>query len=64
MEQEILTTEEVLKYFRITKVTLLRLIHEGKIRAFKVGRAYRYKRAELEEDLRVNKHEELEVATK
>ncbi|MEW6379235.1 MAG: helix-turn-helix domain-containing protein [bacterium] len=62
MEQEILTTEEALKYFRITKVTLLRLIHEGKIRAFKVGRAYRFKKTELEEDLRVN--ENLKVATR
>ncbi len=57
MEQEILTTEEALKYFRISKVTLLRLIHEGKIRAFKVGRAYRFKKSNLEEDLMINASE-------
>jgi excisionase family DNA binding protein len=56
MEKEYMTTQEVLDIFRITKVTLLRLIHEGKIRAFKVGRAYRFKKGELEEDLRVNKN--------
>ncbi|MEW5802312.1 MAG: helix-turn-helix domain-containing protein [bacterium] len=54
MEKEVLTTQEVIEYFRITKVTLFRLIHEGKIRAFKVGKAYRFKKSELEEDLRVN----------
>ena len=55
MEEKILTTKEVIDYFRITKMTLLKMIHEGKIRAFKVGNAYRFKKSELEEDLRVNK---------
>lgn len=54
-KQEILTTKEVIKYFRVTKITLLKMIHEGKIRAFKVGNAYRFRKSELEEDLRVNK---------
>jgi len=54
MENEYMTTQEVIKAFRITKVTLLRMIHEGKIRAFKVGNAYRFKKAELEEDFRVS----------
>jgi len=54
-KQEILTTQEVIKYFRVTKITLLKMIHEGKIRAFKVGNAYRFRKSELEEDLRVNK---------
>ncbi|MEW6381984.1 MAG: helix-turn-helix domain-containing protein [bacterium] len=49
-----MTTQEVIQIFRITKGTLLKMIHEGRIRAFKVGNAYRFKKAELEEDLRVN----------
>lgn len=57
MEKEILTTKEVMDYFRITRVTLLKMIHEGKIRAFKVGNAYRFKKSDLEEDLMVNANE-------
>lgn len=56
MEKEILTTKEAMDYFRVTKVTLLKMIHEGKIRAFKVGNAYRFKKAQLEEDLQVGKN--------
>ena len=52
MEEEILTTKDVMKYFRVSKVTLLKLIHEGKIRFFRVGNTYRFKKSELEEDLR------------
>ena len=56
MSEEILTTNDVAKYFRITKVTLFKMIHAGKIRAFKVGNVYRFKKSELEEDLRINKN--------
>jgi len=58
MSEEILTTNDVAKYFRITKVTLFKMIHAGKIRAFKVGNVYRFKKYELEEDLRVSKERE------
>jgi len=34
---------------------------KGKIRSFKVGKIYRFKKSELEEDLRTGKHE---VATR
>jgi len=54
MENEILTSKQVMEYFQISKVTLLKLIHEGKIRSFKVGKNYRFKKSELEEDLRTN----------
>jgi excisionase family DNA binding protein len=64
MEKEILTTKEAMNYFRVTKVTLLKMIHEGKIRAFKVGNAYRFKKMELEEDLRADKQEDLKAATR
>jgi len=53
--QEILTTKEVVKYLRISEKTLLKLIKEGKIRALRVGNAYRFKKSELEEDIRANK---------
>jgi excisionase family DNA binding protein len=57
MENEYMTTQEVMKCFRITKATLLRMIHDGKVRAFRVGNAYRFKKAELEEDFRVTTEE-------
>ncbi len=57
MEKEYMTTQEVVEAFRVSKVTLLRMIHDGRIRAFKVGNSYRFKKAELEEDLRVNANE-------
>lgn len=56
MAEEMLTTNEVVKYFRITKVTLFKMIHAGKIRAFKIGNVYRFKKSELEEDLRIQKN--------
>jgi excisionase family DNA binding protein len=55
MEKDILTTREAMEYLRITKMTLLKMIHEGRIRAMKVGNTYRFKRVELEEDLQVKK---------
>ncbi len=54
MENEYMTTQEVIQIFRITKATLLKLVHEGKIRSFRVGKIYRFKKTELEEDLRTD----------
>ncbi len=54
--EEMLTTAEVVKYLRVTKKTLFKLIAEGRIRALKVGNMYRFKKSELEEDLRTNKN--------
>ncbi len=56
MDKEILTTKEVIEYLRTTKTTLFKLIHEGKVRAMKVGNSYRFKKRELEEDLKVNRN--------
>ena len=53
-----------MQYFRVTKVTLLKMIHEGKIRAFKAGNAYRCKKTDLEEDLQVNKPIEPKAAAR
>ena len=55
MENEYMTTQEVIQAFKITKATLLKLVHGGKIRSFKVGKIYRFKKSELEEDLRTSK---------
>ncbi|MCL6584464.1 MAG: helix-turn-helix domain-containing protein [bacterium] len=54
MTEQLLTAEQATEYLQISRRTLFRLIKNGKLRALKVGNAYRFKKAELEEDLRVN----------
>ncbi len=49
MMQEVLTTKEAMEYLRITRPTILKLIHEGKLKAFKTGQSYRILRKNLEE---------------
>lgn len=50
--KEVMTTNEVMAYLRITRKTLLKLIKEGKIKAVKVGKDYRYLKTELERFMR------------
>jgi excisionase family DNA binding protein len=52
LNAEVLTANEAVIYLKITKPTLLKLIHENKIPAQKVGRQYRILKAELEKYLR------------
>jgi excisionase family DNA binding protein len=52
--EEILTTEEAIKYLKITKKTLFKMVKEGRVRAMKAGNAFRFKKSDLEEDLMVN----------
>ncbi len=64
MDNKVLTTNEVIEYLRITKGTLFKMVKEGKVRALKVGNAYRFKKEEIDEDLRADKHENLKAATR
>jgi excisionase family DNA binding protein len=43
----VLTTDGAMKYLKVSKPTLLRHIHLGKIRAIKVGRGWRFLQSEL-----------------
>jgi excisionase family DNA binding protein len=45
---EILTISEVSEYLKVTERTLYRLAHEGRLPAFRVGGAWRFRRADLE----------------
>jgi len=45
---EILTISEVAKYLRVNYHTVYRLIKSGRLPAFKVGRAWRFHRADIE----------------
>lgn len=52
MDKEVLTTKEATEYLRITRTTLYKLIENGKIKANKAGRNYRFLKSELDNFLR------------
>jgi excisionase family DNA binding protein len=60
---DVLTTKEATEYLRLTKPTLLKLIHEGRIRTTKAGRQYRFLKSELDKFLR-GENEDLKVASR
>ena len=57
-EKEIMTISQVAKYLQISEITTYRLIQEGKIPAFKVGRGWRIKREDLNEFIEKQKRGE------
>lgn len=44
---EVLTTTEAMKYLKISRKTLLKLVREGQIPARKVGKDFRYLKIQL-----------------
>lgn len=60
MEHEIMTIEQVAKYLQISEVSTYKLVNEGRIPAFKIGRHWRIRKTDLEEALeKVNRGERL-----
>jgi excisionase family DNA binding protein len=49
---EVMTTDDVLEYLKISRKTLMKLIKEGIVPARKVGKNYRYLKSELEKYLK------------
>lgn len=49
MTTEFLTFDEVSKYLRLGKQKLYHFVQQGKIPAYKFGRAWRFRRKRLEE---------------
>jgi len=48
MKQDaVLTTNEAIRYLKISKPTLLKHVYHGKIKAVKVGRGWRFLQSEL-----------------
>ena len=47
--QAFLTTEEVLGYLKTTPRTIYRLIRDGELPAVRIGRQWRFKRADLDQ---------------
>jgi excisionase family DNA binding protein len=48
-EDEIMTVTEVAEYLKISEVTTYKLVQEGKLPAFKIGRHWRLKKSDLTE---------------
>jgi len=46
---EIMTINQVAEYFQISEMTTYKLVQEGSIPAFKIGRHWRVKRDDLDE---------------
>ena len=49
---EIFTLDEVAKYLKVGKRTIYRMVAEKKIPAFKVGGAWRFTRADIDQWIR------------
>ena len=47
--QAFLTTEEVLNYLKTTPRTIYRLIRSGELPAVRIGRQWRFRRADLDQ---------------
>lgn len=47
MDNEILTIREVAEYLKLAEKTVYRIVAEGKIPAFKVGGAWRFRKGEI-----------------
>ena len=48
-EDEIMTVSEVAEYLKISEVTTYKLVQEGRLPAFKIGRHWRLKKSDLTE---------------
>lgn len=44
---EVLTTTEAMQYLKVSRKTLLKLVHQGVIQAKKVGKDFRYLKPNL-----------------
>jgi excisionase family DNA binding protein len=46
-EDEVLTTDEAVEYLKISRPTFLKCVHQGRIKAIKVGNGWRILKSEL-----------------
>ncbi|WP_112181791.1 helix-turn-helix domain-containing protein [Paraliobacillus zengyii] len=49
MEKEIMTIAQVAEYLQLSEMTTYKLVQEGKLPGFKIGRHWRIKRDDLDE---------------
>ncbi|ASF38917.1 MULTISPECIES: helix-turn-helix domain-containing protein [Halobacillus] len=57
-EQEIMTVSQVAEYLQISEVTTYKLVQEGRIPGFKIGRHWRVRKEDLREHIRKLQHGE------
>ncbi|MFC7062929.1 helix-turn-helix domain-containing protein [Halobacillus seohaensis] len=57
-EREILTIAQVADYLQISEVTTYKLVQEGRIPGFKIGRHWRVKKEELKDHIEKLQHGE------
>ncbi|WP_181347971.1 helix-turn-helix domain-containing protein [Thalassobacillus sp. CUG 92003] len=57
-EQEIMTVSQVAEYLQISEVTTYKLVQEGRIPGFKIGRHWRVRKEDLREYIGKLKHGE------
>ena len=48
LEKEIMTINQVAAYLQLSEMTTYKLVQEGKIPAFKIGRSWRVKKSDLD----------------
>jgi excisionase family DNA binding protein len=48
LEKEVLTVSQVAEYLQLSEMTTYKMVQEGKIPAFKIGRSWRVKKSDLE----------------
>jgi excisionase family DNA binding protein len=51
-QEDVLTTREVMERLKVTRPTVIKLLRQGKLKAIKVGRDYRFIKSELDSFLR------------
>lgn len=55
-EQEIMTVSQVADYLQISEVTTYKLVQEGRIPGFKIGRHWRVKKEDLRDHIKKLQH--------
>ena len=50
--ERVLTTQDAMEYLKTTRPTLIKMVKEGKLKANKIGRGYRFLQEELDKYLR------------
>ncbi|WP_044640570.1 helix-turn-helix domain-containing protein [Risungbinella massiliensis] len=58
MEHEVLTIAQVAKYLQISEMTTYKLVQQGTIKGFKIGRSWRVKKEDILEFIEKRKRGE------
>ncbi|MEM2932466.1 MAG: helix-turn-helix domain-containing protein [Nitrososphaerota archaeon] len=59
IQDEVLTTSEAIKYLKTSRQTLIKLVREGRLPGNKIGRNYRFLKADLDRLIRGEKDNQI-----